>query len=264
MVLSVDIGNSNIKMALFKGERILCNWRLPADKNRSSNQYKTILKQSFKAVKSRPIEIEAILVCSVVPQLTAVFKEALSAIFKKQALILGQDFIAPIKNLYKKPKQVGQDRLANAVAATNIYAAPVIVVDFGTALTFDLVTGAGNYLGGVIVPGIDISLKALIKSAALLPDISLSKPGPLLGRETAASMKSGLVYGYSFLVEAMLQELKKKTKQKPYVVATGGEACLIRRYCKAIDSIDENLTLRGLLIAFRRQKQAKKRKKKQK
>jgi type III pantothenate kinase len=133
----------------------------------------------------------------------------------------------------------------------------VIVVDFGTALTFDVVTAAGSYLGGIIVPGMETSLTALVKNAALLPEVALSRPGPVLGRETSSSMRSGIVYGYSFLVEGILQQLKSRLKSPPRVIATGGEALLMRHYCQSIDKIDENLTLEGLRITFQGSKKAK-------
>jgi type III pantothenate kinase len=255
MLLAVDIGNTNIKMALFKGQRPLFVRRLVTDKKRSASQYARKLKRLFKSAQIK--NTEAVIICSVVPKLTPVLKKALSAIFNKKPLILGRDIIAPIKNRYRKPKQVGQDRLVNALAAVSKYGAPVIVVDFGTALTFDLVSAAGSYLGGIIVPGMELSLQALISKAELLPEMALSKPRTLLGRETVSSMKSGIVYGYGFLVEGILQQLKKRLKTKCQVVATGGEASLMRHYSRSIDKIDENLTLEGLKVAFQGQKQTK-------
>jgi type III pantothenate kinase len=253
MLLAVDIGNTNIKMALFKGERAFSVRRLVTDKKYSANQYARKLKRLFKSAQVK--DTEAIVICSVVPKLTPVLKKALFLVFNKKPLILGRDIIAPIKNLYRKPKQVGQDRLVNALAAVNKYGAPVIVVDFGTALTFDLVSAKGGYLGGIIVPGMELSLQALINKAELLPEIALSKPHTLLGRETVSSMKSGIVYGYGFLVEGILQQLKKRLKTKCQVVATGGEASLMRHYAKSINKIDENLTLEGLKVAFQGRKQ---------
>ena len=258
MLLAVDIGNTNIKMALFKGEKILRSFRFVTDKDITLKQWQHLLRKLFTQKKVKNTNaIEEIIICSVSPRLTVMFKKALSILLKIRPLILGKDIIAPIKNLYKKPEQVGQDRLANAVAAFSKYGGPVIIVDFGTALTFDLVTAAGSYLGGIIVPGIEISLKALIKNTDLLPEIDLGRPKEFLGRETVSSMKSGVVYGYSFLVEGILQELKKRLKPTPQVIATGGKASLIMHYCRAINRVDQNLTLQGLRIAFQGRKQAK-------
>lgn len=248
MFLTVDIGNTNIKIALFKKDRLICNYRLVTDKKGTPKKYKAILKKLFAKQRVQADDIKAMIICSVVPKLTSVLKQALFLLFQKRALILGKDIVAPIKNLYKRPEQVGQDRLANAVAACRKYTHPIIVVDFGTALTFDLISAKGSYLGGIIVPGMDIALAALSKKADLLPKIVLNKPKVFLGRDTVSSMKSGIVYGYSFMVEAILQQLKKSLARKPYVVATGGGVTLINNFCRSIKRIDENLTLEGLRI----------------
>jgi len=258
MLLAVDIGNTDIKIGLFKGEKLFCNWRLATDKGAALKQYKKLLRRLFAGQKVKNADIDEIIICSVVPNLTKIFKKALFLLLKIKPLILGKDIVAPVKNLYRRPEQVGQDRLANAVAAFSKYGGPVIVVDFGTALTFDLVTAQGSYLGGVIAPGMEASLKALTRDADLLPEIDLGRPKALLGRETASSMKSGIVYGYSFLVEGILQQLKKKLKSRPYIVATGGKASLMSHYCRSINRVDENLTLEGLLrTALQRRKQTK-------
>ncbi len=258
ILLAVDIGNTNIKLALFKGRRIRQIWRLATAKNWTVKQYTLKLKKLFRSAQVKSGEIETILICSVVPRLTAVLQKALSALCGKKPLILGQDVLVPIKNLYKKPHQVGQDRLANAAAAVSKYGSPVIVVDFGTAVTFDLISKPAGYLGGIIVPGMEIALQALINNADLLPKISLNRPKALLGRDTASSMKSGIVYGYALMVEGILRQLKKELKQHPQVIATGGLAGLMRGYCKSINKIDENLTLEGLRIVEQQGKQRKK------
>lgn len=250
MLLTIDIGNTNIKLALFKDRRILYSWRVAAEKGRTVVQLNKILKRLFMSAQVKTADIEDTIVCSVVPELTFVLKSALLLLLRKRPLILGRDIIAPIKNLYREPGQVGQDRLASAVGALSKYGGPIIVVDFGTALTFDLISAGGGYLGGVIVPGMEVSLKALIRNAALLPEISLGKPKAFLGRETASSMKSGLVYGYSFLVEGFLRQLKKKLKRRCKVIATGGAAPLMLQYCHSIHGIDENLTLEGLRVGY--------------
>jgi len=259
MLLAVDIGNTNIKIALFRGKRIFYSWRLVTDKANGSKEYKKLFRRLFAQKKVKYVQIEAIIICSVVPKLTLVFKNMLFTSFKKRPLVLGKNIIAPIKNLYRKPQQVGQDRLANAVAAFNRYGGPVIIVDFGTALTFDLISKKGAYLGGLIVPGMETSLEALIKNADLLPGISLGPPGAPLGRDTVSSMKSGIVYGYGFLVEGVLEQLKKRVKKNSRVIATGGEAPLMQRFCPSIEKIDQNLTLEGLRISYQKNKLSKNR-----
>lgn len=250
MFLAVDIGNTNIKMGLFKDNKIVHIFRLNTNKNISPGQNQSLIKRLFAQGKFK--DIEQTIICSVVPRLNGIFQKALFSVLKKRPLILGKDIIVPIKNLYIKPEQVGQDRLANALAAFTKYGGPAIVVDFGTAVTFDLVSEKGGYLGGIIVPGIEISLKALTGNAELLPEIRLAKPRTFLGRDTISSMKSGIVYGYAFLVEGILQRLKDILKKRPYIVATGGEAPLISCYCKYFDKIDMNLTLEGIKLVFER------------
>ena len=250
MLLALDIGNTNIKVAIFKGKRILHSWRLLSDKKDGFSRHKKRLSSLFAQKKLKNICLDEIIICSVVPKLTLVYTKALRSLFNRRPLILGRDIIAPIKNLYGRPQQVGQDRLANAVAAVSKYGAPVIVVDFGTALTFDLISAKGEYLGGVIVPGMETSLKALIKQADLLPEVGLSRPLALLGRETSESISSGLIYGYSFLVEGVLGRLKKRLRRVPWVVATGGEAPLMADYCRSINRTNQNLTLEGLRLIY--------------
>lgn len=249
MLLAVDIGNTNIKLALFRLEKIIYTGRVVTNKSGNIQQYTRLLKGLLRQGKIEFAQIEQIIICSVVPKLTSVLQKALLALLGKRSLILGKDIIAPIKNLYQKPEQVGQDRLANAVAAVARFGRPVIVVDFGTALTFDVISSKGSYLGGAIVPGLEISLQALIESAALLPKITLGKPKEILGRDTVSSMQSGAIYGYAFLVEGFLQRLKKKLGKKTKVIATGGQADLMKAYCPSINRISENLTLEGLRIA---------------
>ena len=257
MLLAIDIGNTSIKMALFRGRKLVRSWRVATNKQAGLKQYSGLLKRLFAQQKVKVSDIEEIIICSVVPKISAVFKKTLPALFKKRPLVLGEDSIAPIKNLYSRPDQVGQDRLASAVAAYAKYGGPVVVVDFGTALTFDLISARGSYLGGVIVPGMQLALKALTESADLLPEVSLSRPGSLLGRDTATSIKSGIIYGYSFLVEMMLRKLQKKLGGQSKVVATGGEAKLMLNFCRSVKRVEENLTLEGLALILHKGPQVK-------
>lgn len=259
MLLAIDIGNTNIKLAVFKDKKIVRIWRLPSNKQADSREYAGLLRRTFARKGIKPVPVEGIIICSVVPSLTDILTKALYSLLGKNPLVLGKDIIVPMKNLYKKPEQVGQDRLVSALAAYKKYGAPLILVDFGTALTFDVVSGQGEYLGGVIVPGLEVSLNALMQNAALLPKkIQLTKVGKLLGRDTVSSMKSGIVYGYAALVDGIVQQLGKDFKTRPQTIATGGAVNLIAPYCNSIDSIDNNLTLEGILIAYENeQKQGK-------
>lgn len=254
MLLVVDIGNTNIKMALFKGKRIVHIWRIATEKNKSYKQYKKSLKKLFCQKKVKSTQIDEVIICSVVPKFTTIFKKVLFSLFKKRPQVLGKDIIAPIKNLYKRPGQVGQDRLANAVAAFQKYGGPIIVVDFGTAVTFDVVSRAGSYLGGIIVPGMELAQNALSENADLLPKIKLGRPRAFLGRDTVSSIKSGMVYGYSFLVEGIIQNLKKELGPHLQVIATGGKAPLMFAYCRSINKLCKHLTLEGLRLVGQKKK----------
>lgn len=261
MFLIIDIGNTNIKIALFKGQKIFQKWRIDTDKKARPEQYRKLLKSLLSQRRVRKVIVKQIIICSVVPKLTTIFEKISFRLLKIKPLIVGKNILAPIRNLYHRPEQVGQDRLVNAAAAMNRYGSPVVVVDFGTAVTFDVVSAKGSYVGGIIVPGLQLAMQALISKATLLPKITLSKPKVFLGRHTGASMRSGIVYGYSFLVEGILQRLKKELKPCPLVVATGGEAAFMRQYCRSIDKIDENLTLKGLNMILQRRNKTKKLKK---
>ena len=154
----------------------------------------------------------------------------------------------PIRNLYRKPKQVGQDRLVNAYAASALYGAPLIVIDFGTAITFDIISKNKEYLGGMILPGLGISLEALHERTALLPKIKLSKPQEFIGRDTRNSMLSGIIYGFAALTDDLTNRIKKKIGKNVLVIGTGGNINLIGRYCRKIDRIDPDLTLKGIAL----------------
>lgn len=260
MLLAIDIGNTNIKLAVFHDRRIRCIWRLDSNKQAGAREYAKLLQESFTCKKINPAAIKESIICSVVPVLTDVLTTALRSLLERRPLVLGRDILVPMKNLYKKPEQVGQDRLVSAFAAYKKYGAPLVVVDFGTALTFDVVSEQGEYLGGVIVPGVEVSLNALMQNAALLPKkIELKKVGRLLGQDTVSSMKSGMVYGYACLVDGLSRQLGKDFKARPQVIATGGAADLIVPYCNAIDKVDSNLTLEGIMFtAENAQKQEKK------
>jgi type III pantothenate kinase len=234
MILVVDIGNTNINFGIFKGKILKRSWSIPTKK---------VFLKSDLNLKSR---LEKAIISSVYPKATQILNSRLKKILNIRPLIVGKDMKIPIKNLYKKPEQVGQDRLINAFAGREMYGAPLIIVDFGTAITLDVVSGKGDYLGGVIVPGIEISLEVLFKKCALLPQVKLSKPKSLIGKDTKDSILSGLLNGFGCLCDGLVIRLRKKLKKRPLVIATGGNVEFMRKFCKQIDKIDKNLTLKGL------------------
>jgi len=224
-LLAIDVGNTNINFGIF------CNLKL----------LKRMLGKSC---------IENAVICSVVPHVTNTLAADLRKITGNKPLIIGKNLLLPIKNLYHKPKQVGQDRLVNAYAGTKLFGAPLIVVDFGTAITFDVISKNKTYLGGIILPGLKISLNALAEKTALLPRISLEKPADFIGRDTKNSMLSGIIYGFAALTDGLVKRIRRKISRKAKVIGTGGNIRLIHKYCKEINKVDPELTLKGLKLAY--------------
>ncbi|PIQ88457.1 MAG: pantothenate kinase [Candidatus Omnitrophica bacterium CG11_big_fil_rev_8_21_14_0_20_42_13] len=237
--LAIDIGNTNISFGIFSGEKGGRPQRTfnIATKKYTSSKLKTALAKNM---------IKNIIICSVVPEATRRLKKDLKNIFKINPSVVGRNIKVPIDNLYRKPAQVGQDRLVNAYAGVIFYGAPLIVVDFGTAITFDVISRNKEYLGGNIFPGLNISLDALYERTALLPKIKLEKPKELIGGDTKQSILSGIIYGVAALTDNMCERVKKIIGKQAKVLATGGSADLIRKYCRQIDMIDQSLTLKGL------------------
>lgn len=245
MLLAVDIGNTSISFGVFKGSRLIKTFRV-------SSAVGTVPMIEQLSGRDSPHSIDAVIICSVVPKLTPIVAKAIKRAYGISPAIVGKDIKLPIKNNYKNPRQVGQDRLVDAIAAREIYGAPAIIVDSGTAITFDYVSKKGEYEGGLIAPGIDISLKALYEKTALLPDVKLKddRGMVLVGRDTVNSIKSGLLNGFGSLADGVIERIKAKYGKDIKVIGTGGYIGLIKKYSVSIDVIDEFLTLRGLCIIY--------------
>lgn len=240
ILTAIDIGNTSITFGVFKATSLIRTFNI-----RSSGYSLAKLKAKISAKMLRDVVI-----CSVVPDLTKRLKGDLRALSGKAPLIIGKDIKVPIKNLYRKPKQVGQDRLVNAYAALCIYGAPVIVVDFGTAITFDVISRREEYLGGMIIPGIKISLEALNQRTALLPKVRLDTPNDFIGRDTKNSILSGVIYGFGSLTDELIMRIRKTVGKDALAAATGGHVNLISRYCRRLDEVDTRLTLKGLSMLY--------------
>jgi type III pantothenate kinase len=241
MLLAIDIGNTNISCGLFQKKRMIKRFSFSTQQA----QYYLSLKKNLGKIIP-----QAVLVSSVVPKATTRLELALRFLKVKNILILGKNVAVPIKNRYQYPKQVGQDRLVSAFAAVKLHGAPAIVVDFGTAVTFDAISPKGEYLGGLILPGLEISLIALAEKTALLPKIKLSAPKGLIGRSTKNSILNGMVYGFAGLSDTLIDKLKSKLNKDTKVIATGGNIKFIAKYCRNFDLIDINLTLKGLNLIY--------------
>jgi len=240
MLLAVNIGNTNINVGLFQGSKILRRYSIPtvAGKN------KAVVKL-FRNIFSK-YSFDNTVICSVVPEQAKILSNVLKRLSSKQPMVVGKNINVPIKNRYRIPTQLGQDRLVNAYAVSKLYAAPLIVVDFGTTVTFDAVSRKKEYLGGMILPGLRVSLKSLAKHTALLPDLKLKRPREFIGRSTQDCMLSGAFYGLAALTESLIKKIKDKIGEKALVIGTGGDIELISKYCRVFDKIDRDLTLKGL------------------
>jgi len=243
MLLAIDIGNTTIALGLFCKNRLIRRYSFAT----RQRDYRPFIK---KLLSRQPIE--AAIISSVVPQATKQIENALGNLITAKVVILGRDITVPVKNRYLYPKQVGQDRLVNAYAALKLYGVPAIVVDFGTAITFDVISRKQEYLGGLILPGLEISLEALAEKTALLPKIKLAKPKGLIGRNTTNSILSGIVYGFGTLTNGLIDKLKAELGKNSKVIATGGNINFIAKYCTKFDAIDINLTLKGLNLIYPR------------
>ncbi len=241
MLLAIDIGNTNITTAFFKGKKICHQFDLPVKKYSKTKFIKKIRNNQ---------KISACVICSVVPKLTKIILQDLKSLTSKTTYIIGKDLVVPIKNHYRKPEQLGQDRLINAYAASQLYGSPCVVIDSGTALTFDIVSKRKEYLGGLILPGIKMSLGALGDNTALLPQLSLSTPKKLIGIDTKSSMLSGVVFGAAALTKELINMIKRKTGKNTLVIGTGGNISLLKKYSGIKIKIDKELTLKGINLIY--------------
>lgn len=249
MLLAVDIGNTNIAIGLFKDKRLRKKFYFPTVSS-YSHRFFSEFKKNIDSLDLDISSIKAAVVCSVVPSASRHITEIFKNRFGIDCFLVGRDIKVPVKNLYKRPKQVGQDRLVNAYACLKYYGKPAIIVDFGTATTFDYLDSKGAYCGGLIAPGVEISLDALAKRTALLPKIELKEPKDLIGKDTIESMRSGVLYGLASMCEGVIEKIRKRYASKAIVVATGGLASFFAPYCRHIEHIDADLTLKGLNLIF--------------
>jgi type III pantothenate kinase len=256
MLLAVDVGNTNTVLGLFEGQKLVRHWRLATDPRRTSDEYGVLVLSLLREAGLAPSVVEAVIIASVVPPLQLALTELSRRFFSREPLFVGPGTRTGMPILYDNPREVGADRIVNAVAAYERYHTAVIVIDLGTATTLDCVSARGEYLGGAIAPGVAISVEALFARASKLPPIEISKPERVIGRNTVASMQSGIVYGHLALCEGlatrMIAELTADGGPRPRVIATGGLAALLATESSLIESVDELLTLEGLRLIHQR------------
>jgi type III pantothenate kinase len=253
VLLAIDVGNTNIVYGLFDGPRLIHQFRVETSRGRTADEYAVVVRQLLQMRDISASEVKAAIVASVVPALTEPMLELVQRGFGFEALVVGPGIKTGMSILYENPREVGADRIVNAVAAYERFRSGLIVVDFGTATTFDCVTPKGEYMGGVIAPGVQISADALFARAAKLPRVEIQRPPRVVGRNTQHSMQSGIVFGYVGLVDGLVDRLVDEMAfPSCAVVATGGLARLIAPLSRTIQHVDDELTLTGLRILHER------------
>ena len=255
MILTLDIGNSNIKTALFEGDEMAHYWRISTSLSKTSDEYGILLMSMFAHEGVKPEEVEGIVISSVVPTINFTIEHMCQNYFHMQPMMVAPGIKTGINIKYENPRELGSDRIANAVAAYAQYGGPCIFIDFGTATTFGVVDENGSFLGGSIFPGIKVASEALVSGTAKLPRFAIEKPESVIGRTTLTNLQSGMYYGYVGLVKHIVQKMKQELgRQDAIVVATGGMALLISEESKVIDKLDGLLTLKGLRMIYERNK----------
>lgn len=248
MLLAFDIGNSTVAAAVISGKTIKLKRFL--EFRVSQKQVPSVLRKFIRSLFKEGYAVDEVLICSVVPKVTSIVEKNCAKLSGVKIRVVGRDIVVPIKNNYRNPKQVGQDRLVGAYAAKCLYGMPLIIIDSGTAITFDVVSRQGRYEGGIIVPGIRLSLESLFKKTALLPRINtIDAPKDLIGRDTQTSMLSGIFNGYGALCAGLIQNISQSIGLRPKVIMTGGHTSLIKKFIRTkIDVIDSDLVFKGLIL----------------
>ena len=248
MLIAIDIGNTNITIGLFLDSELISTWRFSTDSRKTSDEYGLLLQQVMSSNNLNADEIDSAAICSVVPPLTPTFELLCQRYLKVQPLTVMAGTKTGIKILYDSPRDVGADRIVDAAAALHIYGGPCIIVDLGTATVFDAVNEHGEYLGGAIAPGMTVSADSLYRATSQLRRVELNAPEKVIGTNTTHSIQSGLVFGYSELIKGMIVRFKKEIGANATVIATGGQADIVKDQVGEFNHIDPDLTLKGLLI----------------
>jgi type III pantothenate kinase len=250
MLLAIDIGNTNVKLGIFDGDKLKDTWNLATGIHRTPDEYGGVLLNLMERKNFSPSKVTGVTLCGVVPPLLHTFVELCQKYLNAKPLVVEAGVKTGMRLSVDNPREVGPDRVVNAVAAQNLYGKPVIIIDLGTATTFDVVSREGDYLGGVIAPGIGISSEALFTRTAMLPRIELIRPKQVIGRNTISAMQSGIIFGYIDLIEGMLRRIEEQLGGKARVVATGGQAYPLAQEVATIDIINPDLTLIGLRLIY--------------
>jgi len=250
MLLVLDVGNTQTVLGVYEDSELRVSWRISTDIRKSSDEYWVVLRSLFREADLDTHAIDGVCISIVVPPLQGVIEEVCDRYFKTVPVIVEPGIKTGLSILYDNPREVGADRIVNSVAGIQLYGCPLIIVDFGTATTFDAVSEKAQYLGGAIFPGIGISAEALFQRTAKLPRVELVAPKSVIGKDTVASIKSGVIFGYAELVDGMVRRIRKEMEGIPKVLATGGHADIIAHHSEEIEIVDPLLTLVGLRILY--------------
>lgn len=251
MILAMDVGNTNIKTGLFSGDNLVQSWRMSHSLDRTSDELGITMASFFKHYGIRLEEVDGIIISSVIPSMNFTLEHMCIYYFKKKPLFVGSNLKSNINIKYESPKELGSDRICSAAAAYALYGGPVIVIDFGTATTFNVITKNGDYLGGAICPGVKISMSALVENTAKLPKVELTKPKSIIGKSTIQCIQSGLVYGYVGQVDYIISRIMKELCADDIkVIATGGMANIIINDSIYVKRVNRTLTLQGLHLLY--------------
>jgi type III pantothenate kinase len=254
MLLVIDIGNTNIVFGVYEDDTLINHWRLSTSIQKTVDEYAILLNSLLYFEKIKLSQIDSAVISCVVPPLLIPFEIICRKYVGIRPILVEPGIKTGMPILYENPSELGADRIVNAISGYEKYKRALIIVDFGTATTFDYITPKGEYVGGAIAPGIMISLEALFERASKLPRVELIKPKSIIGKNTVYAMQSGIIYGYVSLVDGIVKRMKEEVKTDPYIIATGGLASLIYKESETIDEVDEFLTLRGLKMLYERNK----------
>ena len=250
MLLAIDIGNTDITLGVFEGEELRATWHMATRIHRLADEYAAILLNLLHHQHLSTSDIKEVALCSVVPPLIATFEELFKRYFQISPLVVGAGIKTGVRIRMDNPREVGADRIVNAAAGHHLYGGPLIIADMGTATTFDIVSKEGDYLGGVISPGIVTAAEALFMKAAMLPRVEFVHPKHVIGTNTIAAMQSGIVFGYVGLIEGVVSRIQQELGEKAKVIATGGNAGLIAKETPVIEVVNPDLTLIGLRLIY--------------
>jgi len=252
MLLVIDVGNTNTVLGIYAGTTLQRSWRITTDKRRTVDEYAILIHELFNLAGIDFVDVKNVVISCVVPPMLSILDGLCRDYFKLKAVVVGPGIKTGMPILYDNPREVGADRIVNAVAAYEKHRCALIVVDFGTATTFDYISARGEYLGGAIAPGIGISAEALFERASKLPRVEFTAPPVIIARNTVNSIQAGLIYGYAGLVDGIVSRMKEEAREEALVLATGGLASLIAPFTASITEVDTNLTLEGLLLIHQR------------